>query len=258
MLLTGLFRKARKSLMTKDTDMGAFRDTLNELVSKKDTLSDDEIAEKVESLKSMTADLPDDESKEKLSRFLEDFKSVKEQDAEVAQKAADDVASMFESLDTKAMQDTPDAPGAEEVVTDPDPAEAETETETTEETVETEESEDTASDEKEDTEDADPKSNAEYTLEEIYQFIKKRMAEDAEGDTEEVEETTETEETEGEPEDGAAEPESLGSYMAKNMKDDVDHLKGVKDNAPQIPVTFGKSNAHATLASMFAQIKGGK
>lgn len=255
MLLTGLFRKARKSLMTKDTDMGAFRDTLNELVSKKDTLSDDEITEKVESLKSMTADLPDDESKEKLSRFLEDFKSVKEQDAEVAQKAADDVASMFESLDTKAMQDTPDAPGAEGVVTDPEPATEETET--TEETEETEESEDSAP-KTEETEDDDPKSNAEYTLEEIYQFIKKRMAEDADGGSEEVEETTETEETEGEPEDGAAEPESLGAYMAKNMKDDVDHLKGVKDNAPQIPVTFGKSNARGTLASMFEQIKGGK
>jgi hypothetical protein len=256
MLLTGLFRKARKSLMTKDTDMGAFRDTLNELVSKKDTLSDDEIAEKVESLKSMTADLPDDESKEKLSRFLEDFKSVKEQDAEVAQKAADDVASMFESLDTKAMQDTPDAPGAEEVVTDPEPAAEETET--TEETEETEESEDSAPETEETEDDDESKSNAEYTLEEIYQFIKKRMAEDADGGSEEVEETTETEETEGEPEDGAAEPESLGSYMAKNMKDDVDHLKGVKDNAPQIPVTFGKSNARGTLASMFEQIKGGK
>lgn len=40
-LLTGLFRLARKRVQTTDTDMGAFRDKITELVEKKDSLSDD-------------------------------------------------------------------------------------------------------------------------------------------------------------------------------------------------------------------------
>ena len=107
-LLTGLFRLARKRVQTTDTDMGAFRDKITELVEKKDSFSDDEINRKVEELKSMSADLPESDDKGKLDRFLEDFKSVKEQDGATANEAAKMVADLFEKLDTEAMKDVPE------------------------------------------------------------------------------------------------------------------------------------------------------
>ena len=72
-LLTGLFRAARKRVMTHDNDMGMFREKLNELVEKKAELPDEEVVKRVDELKEMTIDLPDDEEKAKLDRFLEDF-----------------------------------------------------------------------------------------------------------------------------------------------------------------------------------------
>lgn len=102
-LLTGLFRAARKRLMTTDNDMGMFRDKLMELVASKDKLSDEEVAAKVDELKGFTADLPGDEDKAKLDRFLDDFKAVKEQDEATAKEAAGMVADLFEKLDTAAM-----------------------------------------------------------------------------------------------------------------------------------------------------------
>ena len=41
-LLTGLFRFARKRTQTTDNDMGMFRTKLEELVSSKDSLSDED------------------------------------------------------------------------------------------------------------------------------------------------------------------------------------------------------------------------
>ena len=73
-LLTGLFRAARKRVMTTDNDMGMFRDKLNKLVEEKDTLQDDEVVKRVDELKEMTIDLPDDEEKAKLDRFLEEIR----------------------------------------------------------------------------------------------------------------------------------------------------------------------------------------
>ena len=230
-LLTGLFRAARKRLMTTDNDMGMFRQKLDELVAAKDTLSDEEIVTKVEELKGLTKDLPGDEDKAKLDRFLEDFKSVKEQDPAAAKEAASMVADLFEKLDTAAMQDVPAVePAAEEtteLVEGAAPAEEETAgAADVEKTVE----ETTApAEEGEKTEDADP--NAEYSLEEIYQFIKKRMAEDA-----------------------AACQDGAEEVQEKEKKEEV-----TTDHAPFIPVTINcKQNATSgTLAAMFAEAKRG-
>lgn len=221
-LLTGLFRAARKALMTVDNDMGMFREKLNELVYQKDALSDEEIAAKVEELKSITADLPDDEGKEKLVRFLEDFKAVKEQDPAVAKKAAESVAEEFEKLDAAAMQDVPggNVP-AEESVEEPVPDEGET--------VAEEVAEETVAEEKPLEEDADP--NAEYTLEEIYQFIKKRMAEDAEPGTEE-------------------------ELAEEEIGEEKDEEEVVTDHAPHIPVTVNANAGAGSLASLFNMAKG--
>lgn len=245
-LLTGLFRAARKRLLTTDNDMGMFRDKLNELVTAKDTLNDDEIVAKVEELKGFTKDLPGDDDKAKLDRFLEDFKSVKEQDPAAAKEAASMVADLFEKLDTAAMQDVPsveaeasaaEEPAAEETATEtlvegsaPEDGAEETESSDvkTEEIVEETE----APAKEDDTTDADP--NAEYSLEEIYQFIKKRMAEDAANCT-----------------DSAAEEEM------ENMKEEPEPDGIVGDSAPSIPVTFNNKNANGSLGAMFAKIKNG-
>lgn len=249
-LLTGLFRAARKRLLTTDTDMGMFRDKINELVEQKDALSDEEVTKRVDELVGFTNDLPDSDDKAKLSRFLEDFRSVKEQDAAVAKEAGSAVADLFEKLDKEAMQDAPlvegaapdttEAPGemtTEEIVeettapaesTDADP-EAEEEIPAEEEVVETEE----------EAEDADP--DPEYSLEEIYQFIKKRMAEDAEAGEE-----TEEEIPEEETGDGAEE-------VQEEEDDEV-----VTDHAPRIPVTVTKDHANkGSLAAMFENAKRG-
>ena len=69
-LLTGLFRAAKKRVMTTDNDMGMFREKLNELVEKKAELPDEEVAKRVEELKEMTIDLPDEEEKAKLNSIF--------------------------------------------------------------------------------------------------------------------------------------------------------------------------------------------
>lgn len=240
-LLTGLFRMARKRTQTTDNDMGMFREKLTELVEKKAELPDEEVAKRVDELKEMTVDLPDEEGKAKLDRFLEDFKSVKEQDDATAKEAASMVSDLFEKLDTEAMKDVPTTgeetteEATEEVAAEEGPlVESEAAPEATEEA--TEAVEETVAPEGEEgkAEDADP--NANYTLEEIYQFIKKRMAEDAacaEDSAEEVEEEKEEDEEE----------------------------EVVADHAPRIPVTMnGTPAAKGSLADLFENTikKGGR
>lgn len=218
-LLTGLFRLARKRAQTTDTDMGAFRDKITELVEKKDSLSDDEINGKVEELKTMSADLPESDDKGKLDRFLEDFKTLKEQDGATAQEAAKMVADLFEKLDTEAMKDVPET-AAEETETPPpaeqkDGAAEEPETQTKD------------ADGKETAEPPDGKGNARYTLEEVYQFIKKRLAEDA------------------------------GEKAEKEEKEE-EETETVTDHAPHIPVTMnGGAPSEGSIGAMFARIKQG-
>lgn len=232
-LLTGLFKFAHKRVQTTDTDMGTFRDKITELVEKKDSLSDDEINGKVEELKTMSADLPESDDKGKLDRFLEDFKSVKEQDGATANEAAKMVADLFEKLDTEAMKDVtetavkePETPPAEQkdgAAQEPETLGGYVKKNVEEDIKHATQTKD--ADGGETTEPDSEKSNAQYTLEEIYQFIKKRLAEDSGEKTEEKEE----EETET-----------------------------VTDHAPHIPVTMnGGAPSEGSIGAMFARIKQG-
>lgn len=233
--LTGLFRIARKRVQTTDTDMGAFRDKITELVEKKDSLSDDEINGKVEELKAMSADLPESDDKGKLDRFLEDFKSVKEQDGATANEAAKMVADLFEKLDTEAMKDVPETAVNE---TETPPAEqkdgAAQEPETlggyVKKNVEEDINHATQTKDADGEETTAPdkgKDNAQYTLEEIYQFIKKRLAEDSGEKTEE-------------------------------KKKEEEETETVTDHAPHIPVTMnGGAPSEGSIGAMFARIKQG-
>ena len=216
-LLTGLFRLARKRAQTTDTDMGAFRDKITELVEKKDSLSDDEINGKVEELKTMSADLPESDDKGKLDRFLEDFKSVKEQDGATAQEAAKMVADLFEKLDTEAMKDVPET-AAEE--TEAPPAEQKDGAAEEPVTQTKDAGEETAAPDS-------GKSNAQYTLEEFYQFIKKRLAKDA-------------------------------GEKAEKEENEEEETETVTDHAPHIPVTMnGGAPSEGSIGEMFARIKQG-
>lgn len=217
-LLTGLFRLARKRVQTTDTDMGAFRDKITELVEKKDSLSDDEITTKVEELKAMSADLPESDDKGKLDRFLEDFKSVKEQDRAAANEAAKMVADLFEKLDTEAMKDVPETAVKE---TETPPAEQK------DGAAHDPETQAKVADDEETAEQDSEKNNAQYTLEEIYQFIKKRLAEDSGEKTEE-------------------------------KKKEEEETETVTDHAPHIPVTMnGGAPSEGSIGAMFARIKQG-
>ena len=230
-LFTGLFRAARKRTMTTDNDMGMFRTKLDELVAGKDSLQEEEVVAKVDELKGLTADLPDSEDKAKLDRFLDDFKAVKEQDEATAKEAAGMVADLFEKLDTAAMQDVPAVEPAAEEAEEP-PAEAteaaveEPVAESTEEIVEQTE---VPAEEGEKTEDADP--NPEYTAEELYQFMKKRLAEDGL-----IKDTCQDEAPDAEEEEVSEEEE----------EEEV-----TTDHAPFIPVTMNQKPAeHGSLRDL--------
>lgn len=111
-LLTGLFMAAKRRLMTHDGDACAFKGKLDDLVNRKDELNPESIAQAVEELKKLTADIPDSEDMAKLLRFIEDFKAVKEQTPEVAKEAAEAVAKQYETRCNAALQDAPDVAGA--------------------------------------------------------------------------------------------------------------------------------------------------
>lgn len=243
-LLTGLFRAARKRTLTTDNDMGKFRDKLTELVEQKGSLSDEDVVKRVDELKEMTIDLPDEEEKAKLDRFLEDFKSVKEQDDATAKEAANMVADLFEKLDTEAMKDVPDVGGedttTEEVEEKTETEEAPlTESAAPEETEEAKETvEETVAPEGEETKDADAPLD-EYTAEELYQYTKKRLIE-------------EFGLTPKEASDGCAD----GAEEVEKKEDEEKEV--VTDNAPRIPVTMNGTPAEGSLLDMFHKLKGGR
>lgn len=237
MLLTGLFRAARRRLQTRDTDLGEFRVKIEDLIKSKDTYSDEEIAEKVEELKTMTNDLPDSDDKSQLVRFLEDFKEVKSQDEATAKEAGKAVADMFEKLDTEAMKDYPDTTETTEEV-----EEVVEETKDPESTTDSNEEVEEKEEEKEIVED-DP--NGEYTMEELYQFFKKRLYEDEEI-IDFIKERMNT------TEDGDVKVQRLTEY------DNTDTDVLANDHAPQIKVNLKQNANNEGIAGLFAQMKGGR
>lgn len=215
-LLTGLFRAARKRLQVADGAEG-FRDKITELVEKRDSLSEEGINERVDELITLSDDLPDGEDKEKLKRFLEDVRGIKEQDEATAKEAVSMVADLFEKLDGAADAEV------SETVTETEATDGEGEPETKpEEKPETEATDGEGEDK--------PKAEKgkitldEETKEDLYQFIKKRMSEDACKD----------EALKGEDED-----------------------KITTDGAPRIAVSMSGNPTGGSLSEMFAKIKNG-
>jgi hypothetical protein len=104
--VSGLYRTARKFIAgVMDADLGKFREIINQIVTSRATLSDEELQKDIDSLINYTNDLPDSDEKNKLTRFIEDFpKGIKEKDDALAQKAGELITSLFEKLDTESME----------------------------------------------------------------------------------------------------------------------------------------------------------
>jgi hypothetical protein len=104
--VSGLWRFVKKLKNgVKDSDMGSFRLLAEEIATKKDTLSDEELNQKIEQLKQMTADLPESDDKNILLKYLTDYGLIKSQDPEVSKMAAEKISSLYEKLDTESMKE---------------------------------------------------------------------------------------------------------------------------------------------------------
>jgi hypothetical protein len=213
-LLTGLFRVARKRLQTKDGGEN-FKESLMALVENADNLSEDDINAKIDELKVSIDDLPDDTEKEELSRYLEDFRTLKEQEPETAKEAAEMVIGLYDKLDASA---SADAPETAEIVEEKKPA------------TDGGEAVETIAEEKKPAEVKDGHSDEE--LEEIYQYIKRRFDEDA---------TTAT--------DGGEAVETIAEEKTEETKDGC-----VKDSGVRVAVTLGGSS-NASVDNLFNMLK---
>jgi hypothetical protein len=211
-LLTGLFRAARKRLQVVDGADG-FRDKITELVEKRDSLSEEGINERVDELITLSDDLPDGEDKEKLKRFLEDVRGIKEQDEATAKEAVSMVADLFEKLDGAADAEV------SETVTEAEPTDGEGEVKP-EAKPEAEPTDGEGEPEKE----KEKITLDEETKEDLYQFIKKRMSEDA---------------------------------CKDEAPKDEDEDKITTDGAPRIAVSMSGNPTGGSLSEMFAKIKNG-
>lgn len=209
-LLTGLFMAAKRRLMTTDSNSDSFKSKLDELIEKKDGLSAEDIGTRVDELKKLADELPESDGKSQLLRYLEDFRKVKSQDAAVAAEAAGAVAEQFEKLYSEALQDAP------EVKADADSTAGEDEIKKDDSTS------DADDDSTKKVEDEEPKKIP--TLEEIYQYVKKRAQEEAGSDD--------------------------------NANDNKDEI--TTDGAPKIPVTLGGAvkPAEGSLGALFEMAKG--
>lgn len=223
-ILTGLFRMARKRTQTKD---GAedFRASLTALVDERESLTDEGVSKKVDELKAMITDLPDSEDKEKLSRYLDDFRAVKEQDEATAKEAVNMVADLYESLDSSASADAPN-------VTEPTTADENSEAEKAVKETETKD-EETATEEKknEETKDEESAEEKRYSLDEIFEMIK-TLKDGCKDEGETVEEKKEEE-----------------------TKDEGGEV--TEDHAPMIPMNISNSASKGSLSELFANMKKG-
>lgn len=227
-IFTGLFRMARKRTQTKD---GAedFRASLTALVEERESLTDEGVSKKVDELKAMITDLPDSEDKEKLSRYLDDFRAVKEQDEATAKEAVNMVAGLYESLDSSA---SADAPNATEKTTADEESETKTavkETETKDEEKKDEETKDEGGEEKR------------YSLDEIFEMIK-TLKDGCKDEGEKVEEKKDEEKKDDEKKD-------------EGTKDEDGEV--TEDHAPMIPMNISNSASKGSLSELFANMKKG-
>jgi hypothetical protein len=104
--ISGLWRNVRKIVSGVKDDNKQFRNIVDEIAVKKDTMKDEEVKGKIEELKSMASDLPDSDNKNILDRYLEDFGIIKTKDSESSKLAAGKIADLYEKLDSESQEGT--------------------------------------------------------------------------------------------------------------------------------------------------------
>lgn len=263
-IFTGLFMAAKRRILTRDAGADEFKTKLDDLVSRKDELTEEGVSSRVEELKTLAADIPDGEEKSKLIRFLEDFKAVKEQSPEVAKEAAESVATLYESLCEQALKDAPNVVGggnetADENGGDDNAKKAVQET--------------TAPDGEGKTKDADLAQGVETAgkaagsalgtaakiaaadddgvneeYEKIYQYCKKRAEQDAASGTTDDDGKDDNADGNGGKKDG-------GNAEADGKEDD-ENGGAVSDHAPHISVNLRTSAQKGGLSDLFNMAKG--
>ena len=104
-LKSGLLHSIMKFFGVKDTDMGEFRIEAFNLLQSRESASPEEIEKCIGKLHEIASTLPDTSDKDRLTRFIEDLKVIPGLGEPQAKKMAEEVADLFERLDTSAMED---------------------------------------------------------------------------------------------------------------------------------------------------------
>lgn len=97
-LVTHLWRSIRKKLSVNDSDT-SFRLIATDLVNNRATLSDEDVMKKINLLRELTYDLPDNDEKALLRKYIDDFSIVKQKDDASAKEAVELLSSLYEKLD---------------------------------------------------------------------------------------------------------------------------------------------------------------
>jgi hypothetical protein len=87
-----------------DSDVNKFREIITTVVADRAKLSDIEIANKSGELKNIIADLPDNDDKTLLSRYIEELPIFKDRPDDIVNEAGKQIVSLFEKLDNDAMK----------------------------------------------------------------------------------------------------------------------------------------------------------
>lgn len=91
--------------MVEDSDLGAFRDNIEYLMTNRAMVSEEDMKNAIEDFMSMTKDLPETNEKAQLIRHLQDLPRLKDLDDESAKQAGAVIANLYEKLDADAMGD---------------------------------------------------------------------------------------------------------------------------------------------------------
>jgi hypothetical protein len=108
-----IWYRAKRAAMVMDemashpaSEATGFRSGLDHLIGGRAALKDEELAGKVDELKSLLSDLPDGNEKGLLLRYMSDMKLMKEQKDGVVREAADLACALFDKLDKHALSES--------------------------------------------------------------------------------------------------------------------------------------------------------
>jgi hypothetical protein len=122
---TGFFRWLKKTFAPTQDSALEFKEQLKDLVMNRCEWSDAMIGDAISKLRKCTEDLPVSEKKDTLNRLIDDFYAVKNvfTTDEDAMRAAEMVATLYDELDTTAMEEVDMLFGKKKQTTDAEPPE---------------------------------------------------------------------------------------------------------------------------------------